>query len=121
MIKLKTIVDEITQFLDDKKAEFISVYHVTDKNWLTDYIIVFNMKNSIHGKAMKNELINYLSQIIIENPIEFYNPVRLSGSSEGGWIILDINSIVLHCFDNEMRDYYKLDSALEKQGEVYHI
>ncbi|RAP31565.1 ribosome silencing factor [Candidatus Marinamargulisbacteria bacterium SCGC AG-343-D04] len=120
MNTLKNIADNIASFLDNKKAEDITVYHVTEKNWLTDFIIVFNMKNAVHGKAISKELVNHLSSVIVENPKEFYNPIRLSGSADTGWIIMDINSIVVHCFDAESRDFYNLDSILEKQGDVFH-
>jgi ribosome-associated protein len=40
-----------------------------------------------------------------------YELVAREGKSQGGWILLDYNDIVVHIFDQEMREFYNLDNS----------
>ncbi len=117
---LQTIVDSIVKKVDAKKADDIRVFSVADTNWLTDYVIIIGASNKIHSKALVNELLSHLTSIVREHSRHFYDPMKISGSPESGWVILDINSIVIHCVDTEKREHYKLDEVFEKQGSIYH-
>ena len=41
IIKIEDTVDELVKFADEKQAENIKVFHVSEKLWITDYIIIF--------------------------------------------------------------------------------
>jgi len=36
-------------------------------------------------------------------------PLRIEGSAVGGWVLLDYYDFVVHIFNIELRDYYKLE------------
>ena len=120
MADLKVILDELVTLVDDKKAEDISVFHVAEKNWTTEFVFVCSMKNAIHGKALVQDLMTYMGKICVDYPKDFYDPLRLSGSADSGWVIIDGNSIVIHCLDKQHREFYNIDTLFEKQGTVFH-
>lgn len=36
-------------------------------------------------------------------------PLRIEGSAGGGWVLLDYYDFVVHIFNTELRNYYKLE------------
>jgi ribosome-associated protein len=36
-------------------------------------------------------------------------PIRMEGSADGGWIVMDYGDFVVHVFSDAMREYYDLE------------
>ena len=117
----KTILDKIVEMTDEKKGENIKTFHIENGEWITDYVVLVGASNRIHCEAIVNEYKDKLYESIKGmGSTEFYDEWRQSGSSESGWIVIDLNAILVHCVTQEIRDYYKLDTLFEKYGIVYH-
>ena len=116
--KLKLVVDSLVNIADSKKAEDLRSYFVSEKNWMTDYVVVIGVLNKIQAKAILTDIEKYISEL--DDSDDLFNEARVSGTPESGWLILDLNSIVIHFVDQENRDFYNIDSLLELQGDVYH-
>ena len=115
---LQKIISDLIHLVDQKKAENIRLYDVAEHNWMTEHVLVVGVKNKIHLKAVLEDIEQFLDSI---QPLEdlFATP-RVSGDPNSGWVIIDLNSIVVHCVDQEARDYYQMDSLFESQGDVHH-
>ena len=85
---------------------------------MRDYILGIGVFNKIQAKAILTDIEKYILEL--DNSDDLFNVPRVSGTAESGWLILDLNSIVIHFVDQENRDFYNLDSLFELQGEVYH-
>mgnify|MGYP001272487272 CR=1 FL=1 len=120
IIKIEDTVDELVKYADEKQAENIKVFHVSEKLWITDYIIIFGVKNTIHAKSLVTGLEKELKKLDLDKSEDYYSPVKISGNSESGWVILDVNSIIIHCVDEPTRAHYEIDAIFEKQGDTYH-
>ena len=120
IIKIEDTVDELVKYADEKQAENIKVFHVSEKLWITDYIIIFGVKNTIHAKSLVTGLEKELKKLDLDKSEDYYSPVKISGNSESGWVILDVNSIIIHCVDETTRAHYEIDAIFEKQGDTYH-
>lgn len=118
--KLETILETLVHFFDEKQAENIKAFHVSEKLWITDYIMVVTVKNSIHSKSIVTEIVKKFKTVDIGSSDEFYPDIKLSGNSDSGWVILDMNSIIVHCVSAETRAKYQIDELFEKQGIIYH-
>ena len=116
--KLESIVSDLVKIADDKKAEDLRSYYVSEKNWMTDYVIVIGVMNKIQSKAILQDIEKYIYSL--DDQDDLFAVPRVSGTSESGWLILDLNSIVLHFVDQEIRDFYDIDTLFESQGDVYH-
>ena len=42
----------------------------------------------------------------------------MDGDAESGWVILDYGDIVVHIFDEEIRDYYDIEQLWTKEGNI---
>ena len=116
--QLKKVIDSIIDIADAKKAEDLRAYFVAEKNWMTESVVVIGVLNRIQSKSILEDIENFASSL--DNRDDFFDFPRISGTSESGWVIIDLNSIVIHCVDQQSRSFYEIDSLLELQGEVYH-
>ena len=117
---IEKIVQQLVTIADNKKAENIKVYHVSEKIWITDYIMIITASNEIHLKALLGDLEKEFKIIISEEDEDYFNPIKTSGKSESGWVILDLNSIIVHLVDEQTRDHYKIDELFESNGVTFH-
>jgi ribosome-associated protein len=115
------IVETIAHMADEKKAERIVSIDLGDSSWITDAIILLSVKNSIHAKALLFDLSKELGGVIRDlKSDDFYDDPVVEGDVKSGWVILDLNSILIHCLTDEMRDFYELDSFFAERGVITH-
>jgi ribosome-associated protein len=65
-----------------------------------------------------DRMLNALADAVSEKTREAHNKKgRLEGSPNGGWLVLDYGSVVVHIFAPEVRSYYQLEE-LWNEGKV---
>lgn len=96
----------IAQILYDKKAQSIIALDVHDMTVITDFMVIANGRNAIQVKTLADEVQDKLAQKGIE-------PLRVEGQQDGRWIVLDYNTVLVHLFHTEERDFYRLDKLWE--------
>ncbi len=113
MASQKEIIATIVKALDSKRAEDIKAVGIRDLTILADYFIIANGTSSTQTKALADYVEYELKKLGEE-------PVRTEGYSEANWIILDYTDIMVHIFNKETRDFYKLEK-LWQDGEFIDI
>ena len=115
---LTNIVDDVVRLVDNKKADDICVFHVSERHWFTDYIIVLTVKNKVHAQSVLEDVKYFFSTLQQEN--DLFDQPKNVGTAESGWMIVDANSIVIHCVTSETREFYDIDKLFSSQGDVYY-
>ncbi len=77
----------------------------------TDFFVVMSGRNTRQVQAIAEEVSFKLKK---EHRLL---PVRTEGMKEGQWVLIDFVDIVVHVFDPEARELYRLD---ELWGQVPH-
>ncbi len=77
----------------------------------TDFFVVMSGRNTRQVQAIAEEVAFKLKK---EHGLL---PVRTEGMKEGQWVLIDFVDIVVHVFDPEARELYRLD---ELWGQVPH-
>ncbi len=96
--------------LEEKKAEDIILLDVKDIASFTDYFVVCT--------ATSSRMLNALADGVVEKTRTTHKKKgRIEGKPEGGWMIVDYGDIVVHLFDEELRQYYNLEE-LWSEGKV---
>ena len=99
----------VVSALDDFKAVDILVIDVSDYNPLTERMIIASGNSTRHVKSMADNLI--LKAKSKGNP-----PLGVEGQSEGEWVLVDLNDVIVHLMLPQTRAFYNL----EKLWEVSH-
>ena len=88
---------------DSKKASDIVVQEVGALSTIADYFIIVTAANNRQVDAIVDEVEKALRE---QAGIK---PVHREGIDAGTWALLDYGSIVVHVFQPEARDYYRLE------------
>lgn len=103
----------IVKALDSKRGEDIQAIEIGDLTILADYFVIANGGSTVQTKAMAEEVEFKLSQQGIE-------PHHTEGYGPNNWVVLDYRDIVVHIFNKETRDQYKLE-RLWSDGKDHDI
>ena len=96
---------------NDKGINIVSI-DLIGRSSIADYMIVVSGNTVRQVTAMANNLIKKYKEI----------GLRLSspeGMSNGDWVLIDANDILIHIFRPEVREFYSLEKMwVKKQEEV---
>lgn len=106
------LIDFITNHLEDMKARDIVILDVSSLSAMTDKMVICSGNSSRHCRSIANNLL-------VEAKKAGTPPMGIEGIKEGGWVLLDMNEVVVHVMDDFSRDFYKLEQLWN--GESKHI
>lgn len=96
------LAQAIAEILDNKKAKDVKVIKVGDKTVIADYFVLANGNSSTQVRALADEVEYKLSLAGVD-------ALRSDGGSGSSWRVLDYACVIVHVFDREAREFYKLD------------
>lgn len=88
---------------DEKKAENIVAFDVSDSLAITDAFMVASAPNERQVSAVVDAIED---KLIVEHKVK---PLRREGRGEGRWVLLDFGDIVIHVLHDEDRAFYALE------------
>ena len=94
---------------NDKGMDIISI-NLIGRSSIADYMVVVSGNTVRQVTAMANNLIKKYKEI----------GLRLSspeGISNGDWVLIDANDILIHIFRPEVRAFYSLEKMWEKKQD----
>ena len=103
----KQKVELICKILSDKKGRNIVFIDVEDKTSLCDYFVICSGTSTTQVKSLAENLEEKLDK---EHEL---TPRRREGVREGRWAVLDYQDVIVHVFNDEMRDFYCLERLWE--------
>ncbi len=107
MEDLKIRVENIKDWIEEKKGENIIDIDISEKSSFTDYFILCNGNGTLHTKAISENIIDMAKK-------SGYRLLGKEGVENAKWILLDYGDIVVHIFDAPVRDYYNLEELWAK-------
>lgn len=109
-IKDIDIIKAAVKAIDSKKGENIEIIGITDLTILADYFIIATGTSSTQVKALSDE-VEYKLEVLGVKP----HHIEGKGTS---WVCLDYNSVVIHIFYKEQRDFYSLERLWEDGNKI---
>ncbi len=88
--------------LDDKKGRSIRVLKTEDVTVIADYFVIASGTSTTQVKALAGEVEYRLEQAGVKL-------CRTEGYDSGGWVLLDFNTVIVHVFMPEAREFYSLE------------
>lgn len=110
-ISPKETADIIIKILDSKKARDIKLLHIENQTVLADYFVICTGTSTTQIKALADEVIDKLEAGGL-------SALHVEGINAANWIIIDYASVIVHVFNREMRDFYKLEKLWQDASEA---
>lgn len=104
----RELADAIAEVLDNKKARDVKVLSVADKTVIADYFVIATGNTGTHVRSLADEVEYQIRERDVE-------PSRYESRPGTAWRTLDYSSVIVHIFDRESRDFYKLDKLYTEQ------
>jgi len=95
-------VQELRDALDKKFAQDIMVLDLRSVTTVADYFVIATGASSPQLQA----LADTVEEILAKHNIPLHH---IEGMRSGEWVLLDYSTVVIHLFDKESRDFYKLE------------
>ena len=87
-----------------KQAERITVIDVRELITITDYFVICSGSSARQVATIADEVVRELKER------GGVRPVRREGETGAGWQLIDFVDLVVHVFDEEARDFYRLET-----------
>ena len=111
MLTPREIAEEAVKALNAKQAKDVTLLRTSDVTVLADYFVICTATSSTHVKTLTDEVDKVLSE-------QGEPPLRREGYRGGGWILLDFGCVIVHIFQQEMRESYDLEHLWSDAEEV---
>lgn len=107
------MLNVLAQTIYDKKGYNIIAIDVRDTSSLTDYLLIAEGHVDRHVQAIGKALIEKTEELDLK-------VFHLNGQDTGDWIVIDCGDMMIHLFEPEMRDKYRLEQVWKK-GKIIDL
>jgi len=92
----------VADVLAETPAANTVVLDIRELSSFADFFVICSGENERQLRAITEKLQEELRE-------DDVRPQRLEGTPNSGWIVLDYNDVIVHVFDQELRDFYKME------------
>ena len=96
----------------EKKAFNVRILEVTGVSTLTDYLLLASGRSDRQVQAVAESIRAGLKK---EHDTA---PLAIEGMNEGRWVLIDYGDVMVHVFQEPVRDFYDLDGLWSEAAEV---
>ncbi|MCD8505873.1 MAG: ribosome silencing factor [Alkalibacterium thalassium] len=105
------LLEYVVKSADDKLAQEILALDMKEVSLLADYFVIMHANN--------NRQLDAIAQSILEAAEKNQQPVkRVEGKDQGKWILIDLGDVIIHLFNEEEREFYKLERLWSDAEQV---
>lgn len=105
------LLEYVVKSADDKLAQEILALDMKEVSLLADYFVIMHANN--------NRQLDAIAQSILEAAEKNQQPVkRVEGKDQGKWILIDLGDVIIHLFNEEEREFYKLERLWSDAKQV---
>jgi ribosome-associated protein len=101
-VQTNELVAFVVDKVDDMKARDIVTLDVRGKSSVTEFMVICSGTSSRHAKS----IAGYLAQEVKKQGVQ---PLGIEGEASGEWVLLDLDSVVVHVMQEESRHFYQLE------------
>ncbi len=112
----RELASRIAEIIVDKQGEDTLILDLTEVTTFTDYFVLCTAGSRRQLDALQSAIREALKQEDVRQLA-----VNVEGDPESGWILIDYNSVIVHLFTDEMRDFYRLEDLWKNARVVAHI
>ena len=105
------IAEAVVKAVDSKKGGDIKLLHVEDRTVIDDYFVICTGTSRTQVRALADEADYILEKYGI-------SCLHTEGYDSGVWVLKDYGCVILHVFNAQSRDFYKLEKLYDGTTDV---
>ena len=104
MSNTEQIVTKIIEALEDSKAhQIIKIDLRRIENCFCRFFVICHGTSGTHIAGMTDAVEEKVRETLGEKPF------HIEGINTSHWVVMDYGDVVVHIFDKELRDYYRIE------------
>lgn len=92
----------VAGWLIEKKAKDVEALDVSDICPITESLVIATATSARHARGLADAVL----ERVAEAKLEFLGQ---EGMSDGNWVLIDLNDVLVHIFRKEFRELYNLE------------
>ena len=108
------VARQVVEAASNKQAQDIILLDIRQVCSFADYFVICTADSSRQIEAIADEIKEQLKKCDLA-------PYRTQGSTDSGWVLLDLGNVIVHIFSPDQREYYKLDELWQEGVPVIRI
>lgn len=102
-METKTLAETCAKICLDKKAENVVILDLENRSSVADYFVVCSGFSDRQVAAIANHVAD-------EMRAAGERPLCQEGLGDGRWALIDFGSVMVHVFQDHLRDFYSLEA-----------
>jgi ribosome-associated protein len=98
----RNLLKIVEKSLDADKAEDVVTIDLSGKSAIADYMVIATGRNTRQLASMAHHIAEKLGKAGAK-------PIGIEGISQGDWVLVDGNDIIIHLFRPDVRQLYSLE------------
>lgn len=107
----KEIALKAAKILDSKKARDVKIMRVNEQTIIADYFV-------IAGGTSRTQVNSLADEVEYKLGLEGINPSKVEGRGQGTWVLIDYDSVLIHVFNPQSREFYNLEKLWAESTPV---
>ncbi|ADU62808.1 MAG: ribosome silencing factor [Pseudodesulfovibrio sp.] len=101
----------LAEWLDEKQGMDVVIMDVARMSSVTDVTVIVSARGMKHAQALADAVLARAA----ESSIEF---LSMEGYQSGEWILMDLNDVLIHIFQGELRDFYNIEGMWSEAPRI---
>ncbi|MBO4297050.1 MAG: ribosome silencing factor [Desulfovibrio sp.] len=94
---------DMSAWLKDHKAQAVEVIDLAGRGAFTETLVVATASSARHAQSLADGVMALCHE-------KRYEYLRVDGYTNGQWVLVDCNDVVVNIFQKETRELYRLES-----------
>jgi ribosome-associated protein len=103
-INADALARAIAHTASDAKATDVVVLGIRDLTTIADYFVICTADNERQMRAIQRDIDEEIGR-------QGLDPLRVEGTHESGWVLMDYGDVIVHIFGKHERAFYSLDKV----------
>jgi len=104
-------VNVVVKEAEDMKGESVTVLDIKNLSAMADYFVIITGLSRRHVR----NLATRIESVVRKKKCKIHH---VEGYSEAHWVLIDLNNVVVHVFDDATREYYELERLWDDAGII---
>jgi ribosome-associated protein len=115
MVDTQSLTEQLIHTLDENKGLSITAIDIREHSDLAEHMIVCTAASGRHAKTLADKAWVAAKQAGVK-------PIGQEGDDSSGWILLDLDRVIIHIMLADARKYYQLEDlwnlSLPRNGDA---